>query len=66
MYLTKEEEAMLDGEYGPAKAIATKLLVTIGDVFEASRLVKIKSAQISGVSYKNIGEAGLRFLKKFQ
>ena len=57
---------MLDGEYGPAKAIATKLLVTIGDVFEASRLVKIKSAQIAGVSYKNIGEAGLRFLKKFQ
>lgn len=66
MYLTKEEEAMLDGEHGPAKAIATKLLVTIGDVFGASRLVRVKSAQISGVSYKNIGEAGLRFLKKFQ
>jgi predicted aconitase len=66
LYLTKEEEAMLDGEYGSAKAIATKLLVTIGDVFEASRLVSIKSAQISGVSYKNIGETGLRFLKKFQ
>ena len=66
MFLTKEEEAMLDGEYGVAKATAMKLLVTIGGIFEAKRLVKVKSAQISGVSYKNIGDAGLGFLQKLQ
>jgi len=57
---------MLDGEYGPAKATAMKLLVTIGDVFEASRLVGIKSAQVSGVSYKNVGDAGLHFIQKLR
>ncbi len=66
MFLTKKEEAMLDGEYGQAKATAMKLLVTIGEVFEAERLVKIRSAQISGVSYKNIGDPGLEFLRRLQ
>ena len=64
--MTKKEEAMLDGEYGQAKATAMKLLVTIGEVFEARRLVRVKSAQISGVSYKNIGDPGLRFLQRLQ
>jgi len=57
---------MLDGEYGQAKATAMKLLVTIGEVFEARRLVRVKSAQISGVSYKNIGDPGLRFIQRLQ
>lgn len=55
---------MLNGEYGSAKATAMKLLVTIGEVFEAGRFVDIKSVQVSGVSYKNIGDAGLRFLQR--
>lgn len=54
---------MLKGEYGPAATLAMKLLVTLGEVFEADRLVKIKSAQVSGVSYKNIGDAGLEFIE---
>ena len=66
MLLTREEEATLDGEFGLAKATAMKLLVTIGEIFEARRLVRVKSAQISGVSYKNIGDAGLRFLQKLR
>jgi len=66
LLLTKEEEATLDGEYGLAKATAMKLLVTIGEVFEARRLVKVKSAQISGISYKNIGDPGLRFLQRLR
>jgi predicted aconitase len=66
LFLTKKEEAMLDGEYGQAKATAMKLLVTIGDVFDAERLVKIGSAQISGVSYKNLGDPGLGFLQRLQ
>ena len=63
MYLTKEEEKLLQGEYGSSLALAMKLLVTLGEVFGAERMIKIASAQISGVSYKNIGDAGIEFLK---
>ncbi len=65
MYLTKEEEKCLDGERGDALATALKLLVTIGDIFEAERLIPVKSAQISGISYKTIGDAGLEFIENF-
>ena len=54
---------MLQGEYGEAKALAMKLLVAVGDIFEAKRMIKVKSVQVSGVSYKTIGEAGLEFLE---
>jgi predicted aconitase len=65
MYLTKEEEKMLSGEYGLAIQKAMQLLVAIGDIFEAEYLIDIESAQISGVSYNNIGDAGLEFLEEF-
>jgi len=54
---------MLQGEYGEAKALAMKLLVAVGDIFDAKRMIKVKSVQVSGVSYKTIGEAGLEFLE---
>lgn len=42
-----------------------ELVVTLGEVFEAERLISIASAHVSGVSYKNIGNAGLDLLKDF-
>ncbi len=65
MYLTKEEERMLDGSYGNVVARCMKLLVKLGEKFNAERMVKIGSAQIAGVSYKNIGDPGLEFLEGF-
>ena len=65
MHLTREEEKCLQGERGEAIATALKLLVTIGDIFEAERLIPVRSAQISGVSYKTIGDAGLEFIENF-
>ncbi len=59
MHLTRVEEAMLGGEEGPAAAKLLELLVALGEVFGAERLVPVESAHISGVSYKNLGEAGL-------
>lgn len=64
MYLTKAEEQILMGEEGEAKALAMNLLVAIGDVYEARRMIRVQSAQISGVSYKTIGEPGLEFLRE--
>ncbi|MCW3988987.1 MAG: aconitase X catalytic domain-containing protein [Candidatus Bathyarchaeota archaeon] len=62
MQLTRVEEAMLGGGEGPAVAKLLELLVALGEVFGAERLVPVESAHISGVSYKNLGEAGLGWL----
>jgi len=64
LYLTKEEESIYDGNQGEARKIAIRLLVALGELGGAERLIPIKSAHISGVSYKNIGDGGIQFLKK--
>ena len=64
MHLTRYEEKLIEGEEGEAVEKAMRLLVTLGEVFGAERLVEVRSAHISGVSYMNLGEAGLDFLKE--
>jgi len=61
--LTREEELALDGHYGEALSIAMRVVVRMAEVSGAERLVPIKHAHISGISYKNIGEEGLEFLE---
>ena len=63
MHLTLEEKKMYDGEQGLAVEKCMEILVALGDIYEAEKLVPITSAQISGVSYKTIGDAGLEFLE---
>ena len=63
MFLTKEEQEMCDGEYGETIRKSMDILVALGDIYGASKLVDITSAQVSGVSYKTIGEAGLEYLQ---
>lgn len=63
MHLTKEEEKVYDGEYGWANQVAMKILVRLGDLFAATKLILIKSAHISGVSYKTLGDAPIDFLE---
>jgi predicted aconitase len=63
MLLTEEEQAILDGEGGGGRQWAMELLVGLGTIFEAEDLVPIASAQLAGVSYKNIGEPGLQWLQ---
>ncbi len=63
MYLSKEEERILDGEMGEWRRKAMQILVTLGDVFGAERLIPIRSAHISGVSYKTLGDEPIRFLE---
>ena len=64
MHLTREEEKMYDGEEGLAVAKCMEILVALGDIYGAEKLVPITSAQISGVSYKTIGDAGLEFIEE--
>jgi predicted aconitase len=63
MYLTKEEERIYDGEFGWANQICIKILVRLGELFNATRLIPISSAHVSGVSYKTLGDAPSDFLE---
>jgi len=63
MYLSAEEERMLAGDEGEAVRKSMEILVTLGDIYGAERLIPVKSAQVSGVSYKTIGDAGLEYLE---
>lgn len=58
--LTEEEEKMLENE---ATRDCMKIVVALAKVFDAEKLVKISSAHISGVSYDNIGDEGLDWLR---
>ncbi|MFP4169880.1 MAG: aconitase X catalytic domain-containing protein [Methanomassiliicoccales archaeon] len=62
MYLTRGEEEALEGERGPGRRKAMELLLALGKIYDADRLIPIESAHLSGVSYKTIGEGGLAFL----
>jgi predicted aconitase len=66
MYLTKEEEAAYNGERGPTLQKMTEILVALGDIYGADRLIPVKSAQIAGVSYKTIGDAGLEWISDLE
>lgn len=62
MELTKEEKRMLDGKQGNAVRKSMEILTSLGEIFEAKRLIDVGSVQIAGVSYSNLGDAGLEFL----
>lgn len=66
MYLTQEEEKTLEGEYGPSLQKAIEILVALGDIYGADRLIPVKSAQIAGVSYKTMGDAGLEWISDLE
>jgi hypothetical protein len=64
MRLTSEEQAMLAGDHGRAARKAMEILVTLGEIYGAERMLPVTSVQIAGVSYDNLGEAGLEFLQE--
>ena len=64
MKLTREEERMLSGEYGRATKKAMEILAALGTIYGADRMVPVASVQVAGVSFDNLGEAGLEFLSE--
>lgn len=65
MQLTTEERALLAGEEGPGVRQAIEIVVALGKIYGANRLVPVESVQVAGVSYKNLGAAGLAFLRQW-
>ncbi len=64
MELTPEEKEMAEGKYGKATQTAMEILVTLGEIYGAKRLIDVTSVQIAGVSYANLNEPGLDWLEK--
>jgi predicted aconitase len=64
MHLTKNEEKMLDGEEGYAVKKSMEILVALGNIYGAEKLIEVGSVQVAGVSYHNLGDAGLEFLNE--
>jgi len=62
MKLNQEETDLLEGKFGKATQKSMEILTTLGDIFEAEDMIEIHGVQIAGVSYANLGEAGLEFL----
>lgn len=64
MYLTKNEEKLLEGEEGYAVKKSMEILVALGNIYGAEKLIEVGSVQVAGVSYHNLGDAGLDFLNE--
>jgi predicted aconitase len=62
MHLTEKEQRMLDGAEGYAVRKSMEILVALGAIYGAKSLINVGSVQVSGVSYNNLGDAGLEFL----
>jgi predicted aconitase len=65
MELTCQEDAWLNGDAGPATQRAMEIVVALARIYGADRLLPVNSVQISGVSYRNIGAAGVAFLRQW-
>ena len=65
LHLAADEQAMLAGDAGPGVQKAMEIVAALGRIYGAADLVPVASVQVSGVSYKNLGEAGLAFLESW-
>jgi predicted aconitase len=63
MYLTKEEEKILHGEQGEVQERMFRLLVQLGEIYGADKMIPVGSVQVAGVSYKSIADPGTEFLE---
>jgi len=62
MRLDQEEKDILEGKYGKSAQKSMEILTALGEIFDAESLIAVHGVQIAGVSYANLGEAGLEFL----
>ena len=50
---------------GPGVRKAMEIVTALGRIYGAERLVPVVSVQVAGVSYRNLGDAGLEFLAEW-
>lgn len=64
MRLTEPQRAMQRGGTA-AERKALELLVALGEIYGAERLIPVTSVHVAGASYKIVGDAGREFLEAF-
>jgi len=63
MYLTDEEKGMLDGSWGEAVRKAMEIVVRLGEIYGAERLVEFTSGHIDGNIDKEHNETSIAWLE---
>ena len=64
MNLEKQDKEILDGKHGHAAQKSMEILAALGEIYGAEKLIPITSVQVAGVSYHNLGDAGLEYLEE--
>jgi predicted aconitase len=54
---------MLNGEEGYAVQKSMQILAALGEIFGADKMIPVSSVQVAGVSYYNLGDAGLEYIE---
>ncbi len=62
--LTPRQKALRDGGTASERT-AMRLLIALGEIYGADRLIRVKSAHVAGASYKMVGDPGLEFIEDF-
>ncbi len=62
MKLTDEEKKMLDGVLGTGPQSAMRLLVTLGEIYGAERMIPVSSCHAGGRSYLISGEENVEWM----
>lgn len=61
MLLTDEQKKMLNGEGGEPVQVAMEMLCALGEIYDAEKLIPVKSAHCAGLSFKSHGVAGMEW-----
>ncbi len=61
--LDPADRAALQGERGEGLRLAARLVTALGAIYGAENLMPVSSVQVAGVSYRNLGPAGLGLLR---
>jgi predicted aconitase len=64
MQLSDREKAMLDGARGKTVSMFMNMLVTLGNIYGAERLIPVQSAHASGLSVRTLGKAGTEWAEE--
>jgi len=65
MYLTKQEERMLAGDFGESVRLAMEILAGVGEIYGAEEMIKIASAHTVMTPYRDIMDAGVEICEEF-
>ncbi|MFX1265036.1 MAG: aconitase X [Promethearchaeota archaeon] len=64
MFLTPEEEQSLEGGNGEALQLAMSVLVRLGEMYGADKMIRIENVHVDASSYYGISDAGMEFVEK--